>query len=164
MKRILYVLSLVFILVSCGTAKKVSYSHRPLAAEGCLVSYSAVSNNGQAMVVVTVESDRLVFSNNPTLMLKNFKGEVLTLEGMSLQSRSETAGVLIYSTVIPITELNAMAEFPIQEKDIDFFSSGISKVRLSTVPYVHEKEFARDYIGSYLYSALRKVSMSKDTF
>ena len=35
------------------------------------------------MVVVTVESDRLVFSNNPTLMLKNFKGEVLTLEGMS---------------------------------------------------------------------------------
>ena len=83
---------------------------------------------------------------------------------MSLQSRSETTGVLVNNIVIPITELNAMAEFPIQENDIDFFSSGISKVRLSTVPYVHEKEFARDYIGSYLYSALRKVSMSKDTF
>lgn len=164
MKKLLYPFFLVLILVSCGTAKSVSYSHRPLAAEGCSVSYSAVQNDGQSMIVVTVKSDRLVFGNNPTMMLKNFKGEVLKLEGLNLQSRSQTGGVLINNVVVPITVLSAMAEFPIEDKDIDFFASGISKVRLSTVPLVHEKKFNHDVIGGYLFSALRKISISEDTF
>lgn len=98
------------------------------------------------------------------MMLKNFKGEKLKLEGRSLQSRTETAGVLIYNVVVPITELNAMAEFPIYEEDFEFFASGISKVRLSTVPIVHEKEFREDVIGKYLFSSLQQVSISEDTF
>lgn len=164
MKKLLSLFVLIAVLVSCGTAKSVSYTHRPLAAEGCSVSYSAVQNDGQTMIVVTVKSDRLVFGNNPTMMLKNFKGEVLKLEGVNLQSRSETGGVLINNVVVPITELKAMAEFPIEEKDINFFASGISKVRLSTVPIVHEKEFSSDVIGGYLFSSLRKVSLSEETF
>lgn len=164
MKKALYLLALIAILASCGTAKSVSYTHRPLAAEGCSVSYSAAQNDGQLLIVVTVKSDRLVFSNSPTMMLKNFKGEVLKLEGIDLQSRTETGGVLINNVVVPITELKAMAEFPIDEKDIEFFASGISKVRLSTVPIVHEKEFSADVIGNYLFSSLRKASISVDTF
>ena len=116
------------------------------------------------MIVVTVESDRLVFSNSPTMILKNFKGEVLKLKGMTLQSRTETGGILISNIVVPITDLKAMAEFPIDEKDIDFFASGIAKVRLSTVPIVHEKEFSSDIIGNYLFSSLQKMSLSKETF
>ena len=164
MKKVLYLLALVAILASCGTAKSVSYTHRPLAAEGCSVSYSAVQNDGQLMIVVTVRSDRLVFSNNPIMMLKNFKGEVLKLEGLNLHSLTETGGVLINNVVVPVTELSAMAEFPVEEKDIEFFSSGISKVRLSTVPIVHKKEFSSDVIGGYLFTSLRKVSVSEDTF
>ncbi len=164
MRKILCLFAVVALLVSCGAAKSVSYMHKPLAAEGCSVSYSAIQNDGQAMIVVTVKSDRLVFSNNPTMMLKNFKGEVLKLEGIDLQSRSETGGVLINNVVVPVTELSAMAEFPVNEKDFDFFASGISKVRLSTVPIVHEKEFSSDVIGEYLFTSLQKVSTSEESF
>ena len=58
----------------------------------------------------------------------------------------------------------AMAEFPIYEEDIEFFASGISKVRLSTVPIVHEKEFSEDVIGKYLFTSLKQVCISEDTF
>lgn len=138
--------------------------YNPLAAEGCTVSYSTVQNDGQLMIVVTVKSDRLVFNNHPAMLLKNFKGEVLKLEGMDLKARTETGGVLINNVIVPITELSAMAEFPIDEKDIDFFASGVSKVRLSTVPIVHEREFDSDVIGNYLFSSLKKASIAVDTF
>ena len=98
------------------------------------------------------------------MMLKNFKGEVLKLEGVNLQSRSETGGVVVSNIVIPVTELSALAEFPVEQKDINFFASGISKVRLSTVPIVHEKEFSSDVIGNYLFSSLQKAKNSVDTF
>ena len=116
------------------------------------------------MIVVTVESDRLVFDSKPTMMLKNFKGEVLKLEGYNLQSRSETSGVFVSNIVIPITELNAMAEFPVDAKDIGFFASGIAKVRLSTVPIMHEREFSKDAIGEYLYNSLRKARTAATSF
>ena len=164
MRKIILLLVIVATLVSCGSTKCVSYSHRPLAAEGCNVSYSTVQDDGQSMIVVSIKSDRLVFGNNPTMMLKNFKGEVLKLSGVSLQSRSNTGGVLVSNMVVPITELNAMAEFPIEDKNIDFFASGISKSRLNTVPIVHEKEFNSDVIGRYLYCNLLKMKYSKDKF
>lgn len=163
MKKAFYILALIAILASCGSAKSVSYTYRPLAAEGCTVSYSTAQNDGQLMIVVTVKSDRLVFNNHPTMLLKNFKGEVLKLEGMDLQARTETGGYLINNVGVVITELSAMAEFPIDEKDIDFFASGVSKVRLSTVPIVHEREFDSDVIGNYLFSSLKKASISVDT-
>lgn len=164
MKKAFYILVLIAILASCGPAKSVSYTYRPLTAEGCTVSYSTAQNDGQLMIVVTVKSDRLFFNNHPTMLLKNFKGEVLKLEGMDLQARTETGGVLIYNVIVPITELSAMAEFFIDEKNIDFFASGVSKVRLSTVPIVHEREFDSDVIGNYLFSSLKKASISVGTF
>jgi hypothetical protein len=164
MKRILFFFAIIAILVSCGTAKSVSYTHKPLAAEGCTVSYSALQQDGQLQIIVTVKSDRLVFGDSPIMMLKNFKGEVLKLDGINLQSRSESSGVLINNIVVPITELSALAQFPVNKEDIPFFESGISKVRLSTVPIVHEKEFSTDVIGAYLLSALKKASSAEDDF
>ena len=151
MKRILFFFAIIAILVSCGTAKSVSYTHKPIAAEGL-------------QIIVTVKSDRLVFGDSPIMMLKNFKGEVLKLDGINLQSRSESSGVLINNIVVPITELSALAQFPVNKEDIPFFESGISKVRLSTVPIVHEKEFSTDVIGAYLLSALKKASSAEDDF
>jgi len=164
MKKLFYLFVLIAVLTSCGTAKSVSYLHKPLAAEGCSVSYSTSQNGGQLMIVVTVKSDRLVFDSKPTMMLKNFKGEVLKLEGISLQARSETAGVLVNNVVLPITELNVMAEFPVDVKDIGFFASGIAKVRLSTVPIMHEREFHKDAIGQHLYNSLRKARIVASDF
>ena len=164
MRRSLYLLALIAILASCGPAKSVSYTYRLLTEEGCTVSYSTVQNDDQLMIVVTVKSYGLVFNNHPTMLLKNFKGEVLKLEGMDLHARTETGGYLVNNVGVVITELSAMAEFPIDEKDIDFFASGVSKVRLSTVPIVHEREFDSDVIGNYLFSSLKKASISADTF
>ena len=152
------------LIVSCGPAKSVSYTHKPLAAEGCSVTYSALQQDGQLFIVVTVKSDRLVFSDAPTMMLKNFDGEVLKLEGSNLQSRTETSGVVIGSMVLPVSELNALAQFPVTPGEIEFFKSGIAKVRLSTIPIVHEKTFSSDKIGRYLYSELLSAFSSESTF
>ncbi len=163
MKRFL-LFALIAVLTSCGTSKSVGYTYKPLAKEGCSVSFSALNQEGQLLIIVSIKSDRLVFSENPIMMLKNFKGEVLKLEGADIDSRSETGGVLIGSIVLPITEVNALAQFPIEKDDIAFFESGVSKNRLSTLPIVHEREFPSDVIGSYLLSELRKASISEDTF
>ena len=165
MNKILIYLVLAISLLSCGAANSVSYSHRLLASDGCTVTYSAVQNNGRLKIVVSVESERLVFDSAPTMMLKNFKGEVLKLDGVNLQAGTAgSTGVVVNNVVISSTNLKAMAEFPIDNNNIDFFASGISKVRLSTVPFVHEKVFYNDYIGEDLYSALLKVSTSGETF
>ena len=164
MKRILLFIALTALLVSCGSTKSISYSHKPLAAEGCSVSYSALQQDGQLFIVVTVKSDRLVFSDTPTMMLKNFNGDVLKLEGKNLQSRTETSGVLIGSMVLPVSELKALAQFSVDLGDIEFFKSGIAKVRLSTVPIVHEKTFSKDVIGRDLYSELLSAFSSESTF
>ncbi len=164
MKKLVLLISSILLLVSCGTQKQISYIHRPLAAEGCTVSWSVLPENGSLNIVTTVKSDRLMFSNSPVLMLKNFNGEVLQLEGTSLQPRSETSGVMSGSIFIPISEVSAIAQFPISEQDISFFKSGISKVRLTTVPLVHEKEFSNDQIGAFLYKALMNTNTSLSDF
>lgn len=164
MKRLLLLSALVMSLVACGPAKKVSYSHKTFSAEGCTVSYSAIQQDGQSYIIVTVKSDKLIFSDNPAMMLKNFDGDVLKLEGTNLQSRTETSGILIGYMVLPVSELKAMAKFPVDPADIDFFKSGIAKVRLSTVPIVHEKSFSSDKIGKYLYSGLLRAESSERSF
>ena len=58
-------LFLAALLVSCGPAKNVSYVYKPLSAEGCEVSYSALQEDGQLYVIVTIRSDRLVFNDTP---------------------------------------------------------------------------------------------------
>ena len=164
MKRVLLLSVLTALILSCGPTKSVSYTYKPLAAEGCSVSYSAFQQDGQLFIAVTVKSDRLVFNDTPTMMLKNFDGEVLKLEGTNLQSRTETSGVLIGSMVLPVSELNALAQFPVSPREIDFFKSGIAKVRLSTIPIVHERTFANDKIGRYLYSELLSAFSSESAF
>lgn len=163
MKKV-FPLLLLLVLAACGPAKSVSYTHYPLAPEGCTVSYSALQSNGQLFIIVTVKSDRLVFGNEPVMMLKNFDGEVLKLSGQNLQTQSETAGVFVNNIMFPVPELSAIAQFPTGRSDIGFFRSGISKVRLTTVPIIHEKSFTQDKIGSYLFRELIKAYGSEENF
>ena len=96
------------------------------------------------------------------MTLWNFNGEVMKLDGVNLQSRSESAGVIVSNVVIPVTEISAMASFPISRDQIQFLRSGIQKVRLSTVPIVHEKTFSSDVIGYYLLGELNKAVAQQD--
>lgn len=164
MKKIFIFLSLLMFFVSCGSSKSVSYLHKPLAAEGCEVTYSVVQQDSELDIVVTVKSDRLVFGDYPTLLFKNFDGETLRLEGINVQANANkhTSGIIVNNLILPVssTEITAIAIFPVNPEDIQFFKSGITKVRLTTIPIVHEKDFSWDKIGEYLYSELNKVSQN----
>lgn len=163
-KHIILLLIASFVIVSCGTAKSVKYTHKALASEGCQVSYSVALQDSQPTIVVSVKSDRLIFGDSPTLLLRNFEGEILKLEGQSLQSRTETSGFVVNNIIVPVSELNAIAQFPVDIDAIPFFESGISKVRLSTIPITHEKNFSKDKIGMYLYKGLIKAQTSANSF
>ena len=98
------------------------------------------------------------------MKMKNFKGDILNLDGMSLSSQSESIGVVLNNLVVPVTELKVMAQFRIDEYQIPFFEYGVQKVRLSTIPIVHEKTFSTDVIGRWLYKKLIEQENIKDSF
>ncbi len=159
-----FICFLLFIATSCSTAMKVGYTHKPLAAEGCEVNYSISQQSEDLFIIVSISSDRLVFTDAPTMKIRNFQGDVIELNGKSLSTQSESAGVLVNNIVLPVTELKAMAQFKIEKEQIPFFESGIQKVRISTVPLVHEKTFTNDVIGHWLYKKLDETQRTQDNF
>ena len=66
--------------------------------------------------------------------------------------------------MMPFSEMDALAQFYINVHDIPFFQSGIMKIRLSTLPIVHETSFLEDQIGVRLYNELTKVQADADDF
>ena len=143
---------------------KVGYTHKPLAAEGCEVSYSISQQSEDLFIIVSISSDRLVFTDTPTMKMRNFQGDIIEFNGKSLSTQSESAGVLVNNIVLPITELKAMAQFKIEKEQIPFFESGIQKVRITTIPLVHEKTFTNDVIGYWLYKKLGEALKANDDF
>lgn len=102
-------------------------------------------------------SDRLIFTGTPTIKLKTFDGEIFTLYGVSLATSSETSGMVIGSVVVPISELQAKAQFSITDDQIKLLNKGISKVRISTAPITHERTFSQDVIGKRLFKQFESV-------
>lgn len=91
-KYIVLLLSLFTIMVDLQ-AQTVSYTYRPLSAEGCTVSYTPSFVGDTAYIVVSVQSDRLVFSDNPTMMVRFFNtDQILQLEGKKLDATSSEGG------------------------------------------------------------------------
>ena len=72
MKKILLLICLLLMSISMS-AQSVSYSYKALSAEGCKVEYTSVWQNGTPYIVIRVSSDRLVFTENPTIMMKLFE-------------------------------------------------------------------------------------------
>lgn len=158
------IISIVFVLCFCITLiakNQVSYHHKSLMAEGCKVTYSAIQHDEQKYILVEVRSDRLVFIDYPTLLLKNNDGEVITLKGQSISSDKRTTGMMINNMMVPISEIKAYAEFPITDKDIEKLKDGVIKVRLTTIPITHEHEFKKDKIGKQLYKLLNALESEK---
>lgn len=154
MKRII---SILFILTFCFAIiakNSVSYHHNSLMAEGCEVTYSAILHDNQKFILVEVNSDRLVFIDSPTMLLKSNDGEVITLKGQSITSNKATGAVMISNVMVPYSQIKAYAEFPISDEDIEKLKDGVIKIRLTTVPITHEREFKKDKIGKKLYKFL----------
>ena len=156
----------------CENTYQIGYEYKPFAEEGCRVLYSSICDDTGLYIVVSIESDRLKFTHNPTLMFKNFNGDIISLSGENFSVHTENGGVTVYnfnplfphSVTLPITEVNAMARFKINKSQIHLLLCGIQKVRITTVPIVHEVEFKDDEIGCKLYDKLNDAVLSENTF
>ena len=160
-----YVLFFITMLFSVPTlAQTVGYTHKPLAAEGCSMNYSITKQEGKFYIIVTVKSDRLLFLQQSTFWLKTFEDDVIKLKGSSIGNGSESLGIVSGNIVIPVTEISSTAQFEISEEQLALLNKGISKVRLSTTPIEHEKNFKKDKIGKKLHQFYLRKKNQDESF
>ena len=161
MKKVI-LFAIMFVWAVLSFAQSVSYTYKPLAAEGCSVMYTVAKQDSSYYIVVSIKSDRFQFLKETTMMLRNFNNEVLKLEGKHIGDGSETGGIVAGNMVIPVTELSTTAQFPITPEQMEFFSNGIAKIRITAIPMNHERTFKKDKIGKKLYTYLKKLTEDKD--
>lgn len=154
----------MFVIGHLSYAQTVSYSYRSLAAEGCSVTYSAIRQDTTYYIMVTVESDRLNFMKESTMLVKNFDNEILELKGDLVGNNLESMGFISGNIVIPVTEINSTAQFRIHPEQFEFFRKGVAKIRLSTIPIEHERTFAKDKIGKKIYRLLLEQKNKNSDF
>ena len=162
--KIVILFAIMFVWAVLSFAQSVSYTYKPLAAEGCSVMYTVAKQDSSYYIVVSIKSDRFQFLKETTMMLRNFNNEVLKLEGKHIGDGSETGGIVAGNMVIPVTELSTTAQFPITPEQMEFFSNGIAKIRITAIPMNHERTFKKDKIGKKLYTYLKKLTEDKDDF
>ena len=145
-------------------AQDVSYIYKALAPEGCTVSYNVSINDSISSIIVTVSSDRMSFLPNPTMKIRTFGNEVIELEGVELNNRSSSGGVVTGNIVIPYTEIYTMAMFPVSPEQLEKIGEGIAKIRISLVPMNHERTFKKDLIGKKIYQLYLQALKDYDNF
>ena len=150
-KWVILLLGIIFSIFNNAYAQTVDYSYKPLSAEGCSMKYSVTKQNDKYYIIATVSSDRMKFLKESTMMVRNTKGDVLKLIGEQIDTENETAGIASGNLVIPITVIKSTAKFEITPEQFELIKEGIIKVRLSTIPIEHEREFKKDKIGRKLY-------------
>ncbi|MBP5395958.1 MAG: hypothetical protein J6Y34_03070 [Bacteroidales bacterium] len=137
--------------------KYVKYTHRPLAAEGCEITYLVVKQDTNYYIIVIVKSDRLQFLEESTMLVRTFNDDVISLKGKLIENDNQTAGLLYGNVFVPITELKSTSQFKINPEQFELLKCGIAKIRLSTIPIEHEKNFKKDVIGNKLYQLYLNV-------
>ena len=156
--------TVMLLVFSLTKAQTVRYSYKPLAEEGCSVSYSIAQQDSLFYLFVTIKSDRFKFLNSPIMKLKTFNNSVLTLNGKSLGDGTTSAGIVIGNMVLPISELQTTAQFQITESQIEMLNEGISKVRITAIPINHERTFKKDKVGKKLYKLYLKKKKEVEDF
>jgi len=130
-----------------------------------MVSYTPVFVGDTAYIVVSVQSDRLVFSDNPTMMVRFFNtDQILLLSGKKMDAISSSGAVMVGNVFVPYTETKAMAMFRVTEQRMEFFKLGVERVRLSTLPITHDRTFNYDKIGVQLYQNYLSVKKKAQDF
>ena len=167
MKRTLfrYILIAVLCLVSSNlTAQTVGYTYKALAAEGCTMKYSVAKQDTSYYIIATVRSDRMTFLSEPTMKVRTFNDEVITLTGTTIGNGSQSAGIVSGNIIIPVTEISSTAQFKVTPDQFESIKSGIAKVRLDMTPMNHERTFKKDKIGKKLYQFYLKAKSQDDNF
>ena len=163
MKRLLLI-SNIIIAFTQVSAQSVSYTYKPLAAQGCSVEYSAIWQEGSPYIVVAISSDRLVFNETPTMMIRTLNDELIKTEGKAITASTSQGGIIVSNVVVPVTGIRATAQFPITVEQIEMLQNGVAKVRISTIPLTHERTFKKDKIGKKLHSYFKKSAKLEENF
>lgn len=160
-----YIMVAVLCLVSSNlTAQTVGYTYRALAAEGCNMKYSVSKQDSSYYIIATVRSDRMTFLSEPTMKVRTFNDEVITLKGVAIGNGSQSAGIVSGNIVIPVTEISSTAQFKVTPEQFESIKSGVAKVRLDMTPMNHERTFKKDKIGKKLYQFYLKAKSQDDNF
>ena len=148
-----------------GMAQTVRYLHKPLSAEGCHVEYNVSKQDSAYFIIATVTSDRLVFLDNPTMKIRTFKDDVITLEGDAIGNRNGASfGYSVGNVGISQLEIKSTAQFYITPDLFLLLKDGVAKVRLSMRPMNHEREFKKDKIGFALYQLYLDAKIKDENF
>ena len=148
-----------------GMAQTVRYLHKPLSAEGCHVEYNVSKQDSLYYIIATVTSDRLIFLDNPTMKIRTFKDDVITLEGDAIGNRNGASfGYSVGNVGISESEMKSTAQFYITPDLFLLLKDGVAKVRLSMRPMNHEREFKKDKIGVALYQLYLDAKDQDDNF
>ena len=128
------------------------------------MQYSIAKHENQYYIIATVSSDRLQFLSESTMLIRTANGEVLKLSGELMNNRSESAGIVSGNMVIPVTSIISSAQFSITPEQLEMIKSGVIKIRLSTTPIEHEREFSKDKIGKKLYEFYLNIRDKNNDF
>ena len=166
MKRLILFVIIVAMSIAINdvTAQTVSYTYKALAAEGCSMIYSVTKQNEKFYIIATVQSDRMKFLKESTMMIRTTNDDVLRFSGELIDNGTESAGIVSGNMVIPITSIISTAQFEVSPEQFELLKDGIIKVRLTTIPIEHEREFKRDKIGKKLYEFYLNAKNKEDDF
>ena len=160
----IFIFGMLSVVFNNLNAQSVSYTYRPLAAEGCSMRYSVAKQNDKYYIIATVSSDRLRFLKESTMMVRTTDGKVLKFMGELIDNDTETAGFISGNMVIPVTSIISTAQFEVLPEQFESLKDGVVKVRLTTIPIEHEREFEKDKIGKKLYEMFLKTKNKEDDF
>ena len=166
MKRLILIvlISAMFVTINNVKAQTVDYTYKALAAEGCSMKYSVAKQNDKFYIIATVSSDRMKFLKESTMMVRTANGDVIKFFGELIDNGTETAGIVSGNMVIPITSIISTAQFEVTPEQFELLKDGIIKIRLTTTPIEHEREFNKDKIGKKLYEFYIKAKNKAENF
>lgn len=159
MKKVLLLLVTCLMALSIQAQEKVKYS-----GQGMRFKYTVLTQDTLNYIVVTMTSEKQAFAQPTTLMFKTFEDDVIKMEGDVVDGNKKTAGVMVSGFMIPISERVFIAQFKISDEELELLRKGIKKVRLTTVPKQHEKEFSKDKLGVKLNNMFMNAREKRDSF
>lgn len=154
----------IVIIALTSKAQTVGYTYKPLAAEGCSMTYCISKQDTTYYIIATVKSDRLKFLKESTMMIRTFDEEVIKLEGTLIDNDTQSVGIMSEDIIIPVAVISSTAQFKITPSQLKSLEAGVAKVRLSTIPITHERSFKKDKIGKKLYKFYLKEKNKDDSF
>lgn len=164
-KTTIAVLLALAVFASCGSTKHyIGYTYKPMAIEGCDVVYSILRVDNGLQLNVNIHSGNLSLPQEPTISLKNFDGNTITLRGFSSSNTTTSGAVVSGGVAVPVVNRDECAQFKLTQSDIEFFRSGVQKVRIPLIPVPHQREFKRDKIGHWIYDKCQEELKAANEF